>query len=155
MIALFGLLLATAFPSTNLTSWMRPQSFHLRIGMSRADSLKAIEAFKPEVTADTATFDYSDARTVTLQFRNDRLHTLRFELFGFLHEARAAFDEEKGYLLASMGPPPRAGQSKSIVLYDDRLPNVIVVLSADPKSEQGQKGIGMLAVRYYDPATGR
>ena len=47
--------------------------------------------------------------------------------------------------------PPRAVHR--VVVYDDRLPNIMVVLSADPKSEYGRKGIGYLAVRYYDPVT--
>jgi hypothetical protein len=32
---------------------------------------------------------------------------------------------------------------------------VMVVLSADPKSTNGQKGLGILVVRYYDPAPPR
>jgi hypothetical protein len=28
---------------------------------------------------------------------------------------------------------------------------VMVVLNADPKSANGQKGLGILVVRYYDP----
>jgi hypothetical protein len=152
MIAVLALVLATTFPSASNTSWMRPESFHLAIGMPRADALKAVRIFKPKTTDEEATFDYSDARAVTLQFRRDRLHAVRFELFGFLHEARAAFDEEKKYLQTTFGPPKRGTQAKSIILYDDRLPNVMAILSADPNSEQGQKGLGMLVVRYYDPA---
>ena len=42
-------------------------------------------------------------------------------------------------------------KSKSVLLYDSMLPNVMVVVRADPKSENGQKGLGILVVRYYDP----
>ena len=66
-------------------------------------------------------------------------------------QARAAFDEEKSYLKGAYGEAKKS--SSSLVLYDDRLPNVMAVLSADPKSDQGRKGIGMLVVRYYDPVT--
>jgi len=41
--------------------------------------------------------------------------------------------------------------TKKILLYDHTLPNVMAVLSADSKSEQAQKGVGMVVVRYYDP----
>ena len=36
-------------------------------------------------------------------------------------------------------------------MYDDRLPNIIVVLNDDPDNDYGKKGFGYLAVRYYDP----
>ncbi len=39
-----------------------------------------------------------------------------------------------------------------MLIYDQALPNVMVVLADDPKTKQGMQGIGMLAVRYYDPA---
>lgn len=150
MIALLALLLATPpFPAATQTSWMRPESFHLAIGMPREAALKAVAIYTPKVKEDEATFDYSDTRGVTLQFHHDRLHAIRFEYFGFLHEARAAFGEEKSYLQSAFGPAKKA--TPALVIYDDRLPNVMAILSADPNSEQGKKGIGMVVVRYYDP----
>jgi hypothetical protein len=150
MIGFVALLMATAFPSASETAWMRPESFHLEIGMPRAAALKAVDVYKPVTAGDEATFDYSDARGITLQFRHDRLHAVRFEFFAFLQEVRAAFLEEKAYLHRALGPPKT--ETSSIVIYSDRLPNIMAVLSADPKSEQGRKGIGMLVVRYFDPA---
>jgi hypothetical protein len=38
-----------------------------------------------------------------------------------------------------------------VLIYDNALPNVMVVVNDDPMSEQGKKGLGVLAVRYYDP----
>jgi hypothetical protein len=151
MITFVALLLATAFPSTSRTSWMRPESFHLVIGMSRADALKAVAIFNPTVANDEASFDYNDSEGVTLQFRRDRLHAVRFEFFAFLQDARAAFQEEKAWLQATFGSPKK--HASKLVIYDDRLPNVMAVLTDDPNSEQGKKGIGMLVVRYYDPVT--
>ena len=75
---------------------------------------------------------------------------MRFEHFAFLQDARAAFEEETGYLRSAFGAPKKM-KTKSIVVYDRVLPNVMVVLSADPKSENGQKGLGLLVVRYFDP----
>ena len=151
MITFVALLLATAFPSTSRTSWMRPESFHLVIGMSRTDALKAVAIFNPTITNDEASFDYNDSEGVTLQFRRDRLHAVRFEFFAFLQDARAAFQEEKAWLQTTFGPPKK--HASKLVVYDDRLPNVMAVLTDDPNSEQGKKGIGMLVVRYYDPVT--
>ena len=43
MLAILTFLAATAvFPSNSTTGWMRPESFHLSIGMSRNDALKKL-----------------------------------------------------------------------------------------------------------------
>ena len=157
MIALLTLLLATSFPSNSKTSWMRPESFHLTIGMSRDDAVKALESngWKLRRGADDEHYvvDYADDKALTLHFNRERLHSVRFELFVFVGQARDAFAEERSFLHEALGKPRVA--SKSLVVYDNRLPNVMVVLNDDPKSESGQKGIGMLVVRYYDPAPAR
>ena len=151
MALLLALLLSTAFPSTSRTSWMRPESFHLTIGMTRAEAMTALEKWapKPGKDADEVIVDYSDERALTLQFRKDRLTSVRFELFVFLPDIRLAFEEERTRLAESRGKPRKA--TKSILIYDNALPNVMVVATDDPKSEQGKKGIGVLAVRYNDP----
>ena len=151
MALLLALLLSTAFPSTSRTSWMRPESFHLTIGMTRAEAMTALEKWapKPGKDADEVIVDYSDERALTLQFRKERLTSVRFELFVFLPDIRLAFEEERTRLAESRGKPRKA--TKSILIYDNALPNVMVVATDDPKSEQGKKGIGVLAVRYYDP----
>jgi hypothetical protein len=153
MIATVALLLATAFPSTSRTSWMRPESFHLVVGMSRSDALKAVAIYKPNVVNDEASFDYNDSEGVTLQFRRDRLNAIRFEYFAFLQDARAAFREERAWLQTTFGSPKKT--AAKVVIYDNRLPNVMAVLTDDSNSDQGRKGIGMLVVRYYDPVTVR
>jgi hypothetical protein len=94
--------------------------------------------------------DYAEDKALTLQFERERLKSVRFELFTILQEAPKAFEEERAYLRESLGKPRM--KSQKIVLYDQILPNVMAVLSADPNSEQAQKGVGMLVVRYYDPA---
>lgn len=151
MSLLLALVLATTFPSTSKTSWMRPQSFHLTIGMSRADALSALEKWapKPGKGAGEWVIDYGDDKALTLQFTKERLTSVRFELFVFLPEIRGAFEEERARLEESRGKPRKA--TKSILIYDNALPNVMVVAADDPKSEQGKQGIGVLAVRYYDP----
>jgi hypothetical protein len=154
MIAFLAVLFATAFPSTSKTSWMRPESFHLTIGMPRAAAVHALESdgwkVKPGDAAGQLVVDYTDEKSLTLQFERERLRSVRFELFTILQEAPKAFDEERAFLRQAFGEPRL--KTKSVLIYDHRLPNVIAVLSADPKSEQAQKGIGMVVVRYYDPA---
>ena len=57
----------------------------------------------------------------------------------------AAFDAEKKFLRDSLGAP-KAIKSKSMVIYDSTLPRVMAVMTTDMK-----KGLGTLAVRYYEP----
>lgn len=145
------LLLATSFPSTSQTSWMRPESFRLAIGMPRAEAVRALEKWSPKAgrSADELVVDYTDDKAMTLEFRKDRLTSIRFELFVYLPQVRKAFEEEKKHLAKVRGAAPKV--TKSIVIYDNALPNVMLVAADDPKSEQGKKGLGVLAVRYYDP----
>jgi hypothetical protein len=154
MIAILALFFATAFPSNSKTSWMRPESFHLKVGMSRAAAVKALESngwkTKRGDGDQQLVLEYAEDKSMTLQFERERLKSVRFELFTILQEAPKAFEEERAYLHESLGKPRM--KSQKIVLYDQVLPNVMAVLSADPKSEQAQKGVGMVVVRYYDPA---
>jgi hypothetical protein len=154
-LTILALVLATAFPSTSKTSWMSPQAFHIAIGMSRTEALGALEesgwAVKNGRTPDELVIDYSDDKALTLEFRRNRLHSVRFELFAMLTEIRAAFEEQKLLLRKAHGEPKKTSRHNAIVVYDDRLPNIMVVLSDDPKSDYGKKGVGFLAVRYYDP----
>ena len=78
-----------------------------------------------------------------------RIHDVRFELFVFLPDIRPAFEETRARLAETRGKPRKA--TKSILIYDNALPNVMVVAADNPKSQQGKQGIGVLAVRYYDP----
>jgi hypothetical protein len=154
MIAVLAIFFATAFPSNSKTSWMRPESFHLTVGMKRAAAVKALESngwhTKKGDAAGQLVVDYSDDKSLTLQFAGERLTSIRFELFTILQDAPKAFEEERAFLRHSLGKP-RQG-TKKILIYDHKLPNVMAILSADPKSEQAQKGVGMVVVRYYDPA---
>src|SRR5436305_1211670 len=72
MNAALALSLATAFPSTSRTSRMRPESFHLTIGMNRAEAVEALESngWKLKHGADEEHFvvDYADDKSLTLHF---------------------------------------------------------------------------------------
>src|SRR5688500_11666958 len=123
------LLLATAFPSNSMTSWMRPESFRLTIGMSRTEAIRTLKdsGWKPEKGKDAnqVVIDYSDGRAVRLDFRSGRLSSLRFELFTVLPEIRSAYDEHRAFLLKSLGTPKPTIKSKSIIVYDSTTPNVM------------------------------
>src|SRR4029078_13549622 len=154
-IVLLILALVTSFPSNSKTSWMTPQSFRLVIGMPRAEALKTLHdagwVAKHAKSNDELVVDYSEDKALTLDFNRDRLRSIRFELFAIIPEVRAAFDEQKSALKKEHANPKKL-QSPSVIVYDDRLPNIMVVLSDDPKSDYGKRGVGYLAVRYYDPA---
>ena len=144
MAPLLALLLAIAAPTTD---WMRLDAFHLTIGMPRAAAVDALRAWNPKQGKDANELfvDYSSDKALTLEFKNDRLRSVRFELFVLLPQVRKAFEEKR----AAMGEPRKA--TRSILIYDNALPNAMVVVADDPQSEQGKKGLGVLAVRYYDP----
>jgi hypothetical protein len=137
--------------STATTDWMRLDAFHLTIGMQCFDVVSALRAWnlKQGKDANELVVDYASDKALTLEFKNDRLTSVRFELFVLLPEVRKAFEERRAALRQSYAEPRKA--TRSILIYDTALPNVIVVVNDDPKSAQGKKGLGVLAVRYYDP----
>ena len=144
-------LLLTAFPSNQQTAWMRLESFRLSIGMSRMQTMETLRAWNPKQGKDRneVVVDYTGEKAITLEFKNERLHSVRFELYVLLPAARVAFEEERKHLLEEFGKPRK--ETPSVLIYDQQLPNLMVVVQDDPKSEQGKKGVGVLAVRYYDP----
>jgi hypothetical protein len=151
-ILLALLLLTTTPPGQDVrTDWMHPDAFHLAIGMSRLQVMNTLAAWSPKQgkTADEVIVDYSQDKALTLEFKNERLRSIRFELFVLLPLIRKAFDDKRAALVATRGEPRKA--TKSILIYDNALPNVMVVVSDDAKSQQGKRGLGVLAVRYYDP----
>src|SRR5437867_3429802 len=131
-MAIVLLLLVTSFPSNSKTSWMSPQSFRLTIGMTRADAVKVLLdsgwTVKPGKNANQVVVDYSEDKALTLDFVRDRLRSIRFELFAMIPDIRAAFVEQKSFLKKALGAPKKTVRSDSIVVYDDRLPNIMVVL---------------------------
>lgn len=151
MLVLLALLAATAFPSRDLTSWMRPESFHLSIGMPRAEALNALTSAGLKVEkgddADHVVVDYTPTQALTLEFRKERLRSIRFELYRPVAQIRTAFEEEKAWLRAHFGEP-RPVKSDSMVIHDGALPNVMAVVSHD-----GMTRLATLLVRYYDPAS--
>jgi hypothetical protein len=155
MLFVISLLLGLSFPSASKTSWMRPESFRLIIGMTREEAMTVLKTSSWEIQKgedpDKVVVEYDGNKAMTLEFQRDRLRGIRFELFGLIPDIHAAFAEERAFLKEKLGEPKRQIRSKQIVLYDSILPNVMMVASTDPQSENGRKGIGLLVVRYFDP----
>jgi hypothetical protein len=153
MLLITSLLLALSFPSNSKTSWMRPESFRLVIGMTKAEAMHTLDdtGWDIEDRGDQVNLEYDGNKALTLEFTRDRLKAVRFELFALIPEIRRAFDEERRFLKEKLGDPRKAARSDSIVVYDSILPNVMMVASTETTTENGKKGIGRLVVRYFDP----
>jgi hypothetical protein len=153
MLLIVALLLSTAFPSSSRTAWMRPASFRLTVGMPRTEAVKTLteDGWKPQKgdRENQMIIDYAGNKSLTLEFQKDRLTSIRFELFVMMPEVAGAFDEEKTYLRNTLGAP-KPVKSKAMLIYDATLPNIMVVQTKDVT-----KGLGVLAVRYYDPAVAK
>ena len=102
MLFLVALLVANPFPSSSRTAWMRPESFRLAIGMQRAEAVRRLteDGWKPEKGdhPDQLILDYTSNKSLTLEFRKERLTSIRFELFVMIPEVASVFDEEKTFL---------------------------------------------------------
>jgi hypothetical protein len=150
MPLLLAILFAVA-PTVSQTSWMHPEAYHLTIGMRKAEAVKVLA--RSSVTlrdgdhAGQMIADITPTRSITIEFAKNRLQSVRFELFVMSDQIAAAFAEEKRFLRDSLGTP-KGIASKSMVIYDASLPNVMAVVTTDVK-----QGLSTLAVRYFDPAT--
>jgi hypothetical protein len=155
-MVLVALLLALvdAFPSPTKTAWMSPESFHVSVGMQKKKVVAQLTGagWKPHKgkAPNHLLIDVEQTKTVTLEFQRDRLHSIRFELFDFLPDVTAAFKEASEALVKRYGPPKPGMKSKSIVIYEKTRPNIIVVLSTDPKTTAGKQGLGFMTVRYFE-----
>lgn len=152
MLFVATLLLSLTFPSNSKTSWMRPESFRLTIGMTRAEALAEVKesGWGIDDRGDQVNVDYDGNKALTLEFNKGRLRAVRFELFALIPEIVKAFDEERAFLKKKLGDPKKV-RSQSIVLYDSTLPNIMMVASTETNTENGRKGIGRLVIRYFDP----
>ena len=153
MTAILYLLLATAFPSSSATSWMEPDAFRLKIGMRKSEAVAILRdgGLKPtEGKAGDLVVEYDETRTVTLAFQNGKLSSARFELVDFVPAVTRAFAEQKLTLEKRFGPATVRPSEKTLI-YDRRNPNVFAVLSTDPATEFGKRGLGFLVVRYFEP----
>jgi hypothetical protein len=94
---------------------------------------------------------YSENKTLTLGFVDDRLQSLRFEFVDFIPIVKTAHAERLETLKASLDEAGRE-VGEGILLFDKQLPNVMMVISTRPDDSFGRQGLGFLSVRYYDPS---
>lgn len=153
MIALLFLAVLNAFSTPTKTSWMSPEAFHLAVGMRRSKAVAVLEGggWKPRAgkAANHLVVEYGESRSVTLEFARNHLRSIRFELFDFIPAVRSAFAEETADLKSRYGPAHTKGAG--ILLYEKGRPNIMVVMSTDPRTTAGQQGLGFLTVRYFEP----
>ena len=149
MPLLIAILFAVA-PSVSQTSWMRPDAFHLTIGMPKAQAVKVLAndgvKLRDGDHAGQMIADITETKSITVEFSKERLQSIRFELFTMIDAIGGAFDEEKKYLRESLGAPK--ANSAKLVIYDATNPRVMAVVTTDTK-----QGLGTLAVRYFAPST--
>lgn len=154
LAAILVALLSTAFSAPTKTSWMTPGAFHLAVGMKREKALQVLSdggwAPKPGKAPNQWIVDYSESQSLTLEFADDRLRSIRFELFAFFPEVKEAFKEQADLLRKQEGPP-RKVKSPSVLIYDWKVPNIMVVMSIDHTTSAGRQGVGFLTVRYFAP----
>jgi hypothetical protein len=153
MSAFLILAVLNAFSAPTKTSWMSPEAFHLAVGMQRSKAVAVLEGggWKPRAgkAPNHLIVEYGEQRSITLEFERDYLRSIRFELFDFIPAVRSAFAEEKAELRGRYGPA--RSKAVSILLYERRRPNIMVVMSTDVRTTAGQQGLGFLTVRYFEP----
>jgi hypothetical protein len=153
MSAFLILAVLNAFSAPTKTSWMSPEAFHLAVGMQRSKTVEVLEGggWKPRAgnAPNHLIVEYGDRRSITLEFERDHLRSIRFELFDFIPVVTRAFAEEKAALEDRFGPA--RSKAASVLLYEKRRPNIMVVMSTDVRTTAGRQGLGFLTVRYFEP----
>jgi hypothetical protein len=148
----------TSFPASSQTSWMQPAAFHLRLNMTKSEVARVAKEHGwklqkgKQPTHQVINFD--DRKTVTLMYFNKRLQSIRFEMVDFFPAVKSGFGEQKTLLSKNLGGASTQFSTDTILVFDKKRPNVHVFLTADKTSDMGKQGIGMLVVRYFDPAGG-
>jgi hypothetical protein len=153
MIGLLFLAALNAFSAPTKTSWMSPEAFHLSVGMRRSRAVAVLEGggWKPRAgkAPNHLIVDYGEQRSITMEFERDHLRSIRFELFDFIPAVKSAFAEEAAELKSRYGPAHK--KAASILIYEKRRPNIMVVMSTDARTTAGKEGLGFLTVRYFEP----
>lgn len=153
MTVLLFLLLSSQFPSATETAWMEPSAFHLLMGDSRENVSNAFDRrgwkLEPGERADTLVHPYDDTKNVVLEFRDDRLTSIRFELVSFHPQLARDWAEVKKRLRERFGEPEVS--RPPLVLQRTAAFTIHAVLNDSPDSELGKAGAGMIIVRYFVP----
>ena len=147
MPSLAVILFAVSASVANSTIWMRPEAFHISIGMEKDAAERAINdsgyIARPGDHSGQLIVDCTPTRSLTMEFEKDRLRSIRFELYLRHADLDAAFEEEKKFLFDALGKP-KSVKSKVLLIYDKTDPNVMVV------AQRNEKSMSALLVRYHE-----
>lgn len=157
LLLLAALTLAlTSFPTAVETAWMDPEAFHLNMGMTRSQVLARLKndglATSAGKEPNHLIVEYEDGKTITLVFEKDRLDSARFEYVGFIPSVRKAFREQEQRLASKRGRPSRRIARPTLITWEDKAPNISLVVSTARDTSFGKQGLGFLVVRYFTPA---
>ncbi|MBI2215029.1 MAG: hypothetical protein HYU52_15380 [Acidobacteria bacterium] len=157
LVVLLQLLVQGDAPAAPGAEWMDPDRIGLCIGMLRGDVEAAVERAGLDVEAGKyprqLVVHYGDTKTITLQFVDDKLQSVRFELVDFIPSVRRAFEERVGVIEKTLGyEPAKPKGDLAVVTFNRESPNVMVVVSTTPNDTFGKQGLGFLAIRWFDPA---
>lgn len=143
-------LLLQSLPTTSEVAWMEPAAFHLKIGQTRAqvEASFARRGWKLAEEGETLVHEYANGKTVVLEFRDDRVRSIRFELVTFIPRQTAEWSEVRDRLLALHSKP--VVESDSVMVFREKDLEIHAVLQDDPDSEIGKQQAAMIIVRYFD-----
>lgn len=159
-VVLLQFLLQGAMPVQATTDWMSPTWLGVSIGMPRADVEAAIGRAglkaEPGKYSRQLVVRYAETKTVTMQFVDDHLQSIRFELVDFIPVVRSAYESRLATIEKDAGhAPPKQSGERAVVLFNRANPNIMVVLSTVPNDDFGKQGLGFLAIRWFDPEADR
>jgi hypothetical protein len=156
-VLVLQLLAQQAFPSASNSSWMSLDAFGWCIGMPRAEVEASIARSEwkssPGKYSRQLIVRYSDTKTVNLQFVDDKLQSVRFELVDFIPAVRSAYDERVAVIEKQAGyEGAKQKGDRAVLLFNRENPNAMVVLSTVANDDFGRQGLGFLAIRWFDPS---
>jgi hypothetical protein len=139
---------------------MSPERLGLCIGMARPDVEAAVERAglraEPGKYSRQLVVHYAETKTVTMQFVDDRLQSIRFELVDFIPTVRGAYKDRVAAIEKELGyEAAKQKGDRVVVTYKRESPNIMVVLSTVPDDAFGRQGLGFLAIRWFDPEADR
>jgi len=159
LVLLLQLSTQAANPEAAL-DWMSPERLGLCIGMARPDVETAVERAglkaEPGKYSRQLVVHYAETKTVTMQFVDDRLQSIRFELVDFIPTVRGAYKEQVAAIEKQLGyEVAKQKGDRAVLMYNRENPNIMVVLSTVPDDAFGRQGLGFLAIRWFDPEADR
>lgn len=160
LVFVLQFLVQSAAPAASGSDWMTPDRYGICIGMSRGDVEAAVDRAGLRMEAGKyprqLVVRYAETKTITLQFVDDKLQSVRFELVDFIPVVRRAYEERVGVIEKTLGyEAAKTKGDRAVVTFNRETPNVMVVLSTMPNDDFGKQGLGFLAIRWFDPAADR